>query len=135
MGSTTQIKVRGYHIDHYGHVNNGKYFNFFEEGRWGYFDDKRELIEYFHLHNLTHVVAMITINYKKPLVVGDTVILETEILKARRSSFTIYQTLYKNNTDVIAATAEVENVFVNAKSGRTAPMPSDLPGLWPDLGI
>ncbi len=135
MGSAIQIKVRGYHIDHFGHVNNGKYFNFFEEGRWGYFDDKRELIDYFHMNDLMHVVATITIKYKKPLVIGDTVILETEILKARRSGFTMFQTLYKNNTDVVAATAEVKNVFVNAKSGRIVPIPNDLPVLWPDLGI
>jgi len=53
METTIQIKVRGYHVDHFGHVNNGKYFDFFEEGRWGYFDNKRDLIDYFHLNTIT----------------------------------------------------------------------------------
>jgi thioesterase-3 len=135
MESTIQIKVRGYHIDHFGHVNNGKYLDFFEEGRWSYFDDKPELIDYFHTNNLMHVVAEILIRYKRPLVVGDLLTLETEVLKARRSGFTMLQAIYKNDTDVIAATAEVQNVFVNGASGKIVPVSSDLAGLWPDLGI
>jgi thioesterase-3 len=135
MESTIQIKVRGYHIDHFGHVNNGKYFDFFEEGRWGYFDDKPELIDYFHTNDLMHVVAGILIRYKRPLVVGDLLTLETDVLKARRSGFTMLQAIYKNDTEVIAATAKVQNVFVNGASGKIVPVSSDLAGLWPDLGI
>jgi hypothetical protein len=58
MVSEIQIKIRGYHIDHFGHVNNGKYYGFFEEGRWSYFDDKPELLDYFHTNELMHVVAL-----------------------------------------------------------------------------
>ena len=135
MSSEIRIKIRGYHIDHFGHVNNGKYYNFFEEGRWGYFDDKPELIDYFHTNDLMHVVAGILIRYKRPLVVGDLLTLETEVLKARRSGFTMLQVIHKTDTDIIAATAEVQNVLVNGASGKIVPVPSELAGLWPDLGI
>ncbi len=30
----TQIKVRGYHLDVYQHVNNARYLEFLEEARW-----------------------------------------------------------------------------------------------------
>ena len=30
----TQIKVRGYHLDVYQHVNNARYTEFLEEARW-----------------------------------------------------------------------------------------------------
>ena len=135
MSSEIQIKVRGYHIDHFGHVNNGKYYCFFEEGRWGYFDDKPELIDYFHTNDLMHVVAGILIRYRRPLVVGDLLTVETEVLKARKSGFTMLQSIYKNDTDVIAATAEVQNVLVNGASRKIVSVPSELAGLWPDLGI
>ena len=135
MSSEIQIKVRGYHIDNFGHVNNGKYYHFFEEGRWGYFDDKPELIDYFHTNDLMHVVAGILIRYRRPLVVGDLLTVETEVLKARKSGFTMLQSIYKNDTDVIAATAEVQNVLVNGASRKIVPVPSELAGLWPDLGI
>ena len=45
------------------------------------------------------------------------------------------QAIYKNDTDVIAATAEVQNVLVNGASRKIVPVPSALAGLWPDLGI
>jgi len=80
-------------------------------------------------------VAGILIRYKRPLVVGDLLTVETEVLKARKSGFTMLQSIYKNDTDVIAATAEVQNVLVNGASRKIVPVPSELAGLWPDLGI
>ena len=41
--STVRLRVRGYHLDGYGHVNNARYLEFLEEGRWGYFDDRPAL--------------------------------------------------------------------------------------------
>ena len=32
--SRTTLTVRGYHLDGYGHVNNARYLEFYEEGRW-----------------------------------------------------------------------------------------------------
>jgi len=32
--SITEIKVRGYHMDFYGHINNARYLELLEEGRW-----------------------------------------------------------------------------------------------------
>ena len=31
----TEIKIRGYHTDLYQHVNNARYLEFLEEGRYG----------------------------------------------------------------------------------------------------
>ena len=42
------IKVRGYHLDLYGHVNNARYLEFLEEARWAYFDDEADLVAYMH---------------------------------------------------------------------------------------
>ncbi|MEK9712132.1 MAG: thioesterase family protein, partial [Thalassolituus sp.] len=34
-----QIRVRGYHLDVYQHVNNGRYMEFIEEARWAFMDE------------------------------------------------------------------------------------------------
>lgn len=47
METETIIKIRGYHIDHFGHVNHARYIEFLEEARWAYMDT-RNLIELFH---------------------------------------------------------------------------------------
>ncbi len=35
MIHTTEIKIRGYHLDLYGHVNHARYLEFLEDARWG----------------------------------------------------------------------------------------------------
>ena len=37
--SITAIKVRGYHADLYGHVNNARYLELLEEARWNHFEN------------------------------------------------------------------------------------------------
>ena len=39
MPHQIRIKVRGYHLDVFQHVNNARYLEFLEEARWTYFDD------------------------------------------------------------------------------------------------
>ncbi|WP_193386247.1 acyl-CoA thioesterase, partial [Yersinia pestis] len=34
----THIKVRGFHIDVFQHVNNARYLEFLEEARWEWLD-------------------------------------------------------------------------------------------------
>ena len=38
-----EIKIRGYHLDLFGHVNNARYLEFLEEARWAMFDDQTDL--------------------------------------------------------------------------------------------
>ena len=33
------VRVRGYHLDVFQHVNNARYLEFLEEARWSYFED------------------------------------------------------------------------------------------------
>ncbi|GGY40587.1 thioesterase [Bacterioplanes sanyensis] len=73
-----EIKVRGYHLDIYHHVNNGRYLEFLEEGRWDYFD-RHAFIELFESRQLSFVVANININYRRPAYVNETLRITTRI--------------------------------------------------------
>ena len=44
--STIEIKVRGYHVDIYGHVNNARYVEFLEEARWAFAEDSLDLAQW-----------------------------------------------------------------------------------------
>ena len=67
---SVDIIVRGYHLDIYQHVNNGRYLEFLEESRWDFLGHHR-LVEQFQERDLAIVVANININYRKPAVFGD----------------------------------------------------------------
>ncbi len=43
MPHQTLIKVRGYHLDIYQHVNNARYLEFLEEARWSYLEDSGDV--------------------------------------------------------------------------------------------
>lgn len=67
---SVDIKVRGYHLDIYHHVNNGRYLEFLEEGRWDYFE-KYAFFKGFAAQNLAFVVANINISYRRPAYAGE----------------------------------------------------------------
>ncbi len=69
---SVDIKVRGYHLDIYHHVNNGRYLEFLEEGRWDYFERYR-FFDLFESKELAFVVANINISYRRPAYAGETI--------------------------------------------------------------
>jgi len=76
----TQIRVRGFHIDVYQHVNNGRYMEFLEEARWEFMDHTGFARKIADL-GLSMVVVNTNINYRRPAVLHD--LLEVGIRIAR----------------------------------------------------
>ncbi|MFC4974096.1 acyl-CoA thioesterase [Halomonas beimenensis] len=75
----TPIRVRGYHLDGYGHVNNARYLEFLEEGRWDYFDRHPDLAEVVRRERLGFVVVNLNLDYRRPAVAGDDLEVVTSI--------------------------------------------------------
>lgn len=71
----TPIKVRGYHLDLYGHVNNARYLEFLEEARWAYFEATHGL-EWFTESGLAFVVVNININYRRPAFMNEQLVVD-----------------------------------------------------------
>jgi thioesterase-3 len=132
MKTTVKIKIRGYHIDHFRHVNNARYLEFLEEGRWHY-SEKNNLISIFHQKGISHVTVNININYKRSAVVGEILRIETSVIKKNRKSVTMLQQVFLNDTDTLIADAQVTNVFLNINSGKVMPINEELIRLWPDI--
>lgn len=76
--TAVDIKVRGYHLDIYQHVNNARYLEFFEEARWDYFESHPFFAE-LGARNLAFVVANININYRRPAFAGETIRIHTQM--------------------------------------------------------
>ncbi|XUK72398.1 hypothetical protein ABMA09_05505 [Erwinia rhapontici] len=75
----TTIKVRGYHLDVYQHVNNARYLEFLEEARWAWLEES----EAFHWMNklgMAFVVVNININYRRPAVMGDVLVIDSQLM-------------------------------------------------------
>ena len=77
VSSVIVLKVRGYHVDVFGHVNHARYLEFLEEARWAFFEEWPALTAALHARGIIHVVVNINIDYKSQATVGDLLRIET----------------------------------------------------------
>ncbi len=66
----THIRVRGFHIDVFQHVNNARYLEFLEEARWEWLDGE-PAAQWMAENQIAFIVVNININYRRPAVLGD----------------------------------------------------------------
>ena len=132
MENLTEIKVRGYHADFYGHVNNARYLEFFEEDRWARLESHIDLQEW-AARGLTFLVVNINVNYRKAVKVGETVVVTTDIDKINnRNAVLKQQILFKKNGDV-AADALITFVVID-RSGRAVVIEDEIKRQLEKLG-
>ncbi len=128
----SEIKIRGYHVDHFNHVNNARYLEFLEEGRWDY-SERNGLIDAFHERGITHVTVNININYRRSAVVGQTLKIETGIVGKSTKSFTMGQKIFLQGSEKLIADAEVTSVLLDIHTAKTLPINTATVDFWPDL--
>ena len=126
----TDIKVRSYECDSYGHVNNAVYLNYLEAARHDLLASVG--LDYAALRAAGHglVVARIDIRYRRPVVEGDTLAVYSRPIKRLRIGGVMEQRVLKD--DEVVAEAEVTWVSID-RAGRAAPLPPEfeVEGLWP----
>ncbi len=124
MDYLSEIKVRGYHADFYGHVNNARYLEFFEEDRWALMESKVDLRTWAK-KGLTFLVVNINVNYRRAVPVGETILVSTKLEKiGNRSVILKQEILFKKNKEV-AADALITFV-ISDRSGRAVSMEGEM---------
>jgi len=93
---SVDIKVRGYHLDVYRHVNNARYLEFLEEGRWDYFD-RKAFLSHFVDTTLAFVVVNINISYVRPAFEGETLRVMTRMANVGTKSARMSQEIWVLN--------------------------------------
>lgn len=121
----THAKVRGYHLDLYGHVNNARYLEFLEEGRWSYYE-KRVNRDEVHQRGLGLVVVNNNINYRYPARLHDVLEIRTEVDTIGKKSITFKQEIYLKDTDTLVIDARVVFVILDMKTGKAIEIDNEL---------
>lgn len=125
MPHLTQIKVRGYHLDIYQHVNNARYLEFLEEARWAYLEDCGD-VEYFNSRALAWVIVNININYRNAATNGQTLQIATQFSKIGGKSAVIHQVVTVAGGDVVVADADITFVCLDQRTGKAVPIEGEL---------
>lgn len=122
----TTIKVRGYHLDVYQHVNNARYLEFLEEARWQWLEE----VDAFHWlmqQQLAFVVVNININYRRPAVLGDVLQIESEVSQLNSKSGIIAQrVLLDSDQTVVVADALLTFVCIDLRTQKAVPLEGEL---------
>ena len=124
------VKVRTYECDSYGHVNNANYLNYLEFARYELLKDVG--FDYPAMANAGYgiFVARIEIDYKRPAITDDELLIKSWPVKKGAVSGVIAQQIWRG--DDLLIEAKVTWAFVDSKGMPTKIPPEwDMPGLKP----
>jgi thioesterase-3 len=120
-----EIKVRGFHIDIFSHVNNARYLEFMEEARWVVIDKYIDL-KRMQAKSIIFVVVNININYRRPASMGDILELYLGLTKIGGKSAVFYQEIRLKGTDTVVADAQATFVFADKNTGKAVKIDDEI---------
>lgn len=115
------ISVRWRDMDSMGHVNNAKYISYLEEARvrWMLGVDGVSMTD-----RIAPVVAATNVNYKRPLVWPNDILVELFVERLGSSSITIgHRILDQKDQSVLYSDGNVVVVWIDTQTGKSASLP------------
>jgi thioesterase-3 len=131
--TTTQITVRGYHEDRFGHVNNARYLELLEEGRWAQFEERGLDTAFFDSHGIFPVVVRLPISYRRPASTGEVLEITTDVTSAGRRKIVIAQQARFTSSGDVCVEAEVTVMFLEEMTDRPTLLSDQILPVWPEL--
>ena len=116
--SRIALRVRGYHLDGYGHVNNARYLEFLEEGRWGYFDDRPGLAAFLQRGDVAFVAVNLNIDYRRAAVAGDDLEVLTRLAELGSRRARMHQEIRQVRDGRTVASADITFVLLDVAANR-----------------
>lgn len=123
----TEIQVRSYELDAFGHLNHSVYLNYFEEARVRTLEEAG-----FPLRDLldrdwgVHVVR-VEVDYRQEAFLGDRLRIRTRVDEVKRSSIAVLQRASKAGSDSIELVCEARVVWVWVdETGRPQRVPEEV---------
>jgi thioesterase-3 len=121
MAFESTFKIRTFHTDSFGHVNNAKYLELLEEARWQ-FGEHNGLVELLNEENLGFIIMQMNLRFRLPIVEGDTIQVFTRLVSLGTAIGEVEQLIKKQSTGKLAAKAKLDFVLIDRKSGASVPI-------------
>ncbi len=122
----SQFSARSYEIDSYGHLNNGVYVSWFEQGRLDYLVARGFSYDGFAAREQWFVVGRTEIDFRRAIGVGESIELTTRVAALGRSSVRFDQVMRRAEEGSDGAPVCVaQTVMVFAAHGASIPIPED----------
>lgn len=123
--TSMELTVRPTDIDVKGHVNNARYVEYLQWGRWEWFDAKGLSNDRLKELGCVLVVVNLNLNYRKECGPGDRLTVRTWPEKIGEKSFTLRQEIRQEDGS-IALDGLVTMVAISQSTRKSCPLPDDL---------
>ncbi len=125
MKNQIRVKVRGFHLDVYGHVNNARYLEFLEDARWTLIESEIDLEKWRQL-GFGFTIVKITINYRKAARLNDVLEIQTRLEKLGGKSGVFKQEITLASTGEPVADAEVVFVILDLQTRKATHLEGEI---------
>lgn len=125
MSHVITIKVRGYHLDLYRHVNNARYLEFLEEARWSFLEQQGDL-QSLEQRGYGFAVVNINISYRRPAYMGEILEIRSSLKSIGKRSAVMHQSVTLQDTQTVVAEADVTFVIVEMRTEQAAILEGEL---------
>jgi thioesterase-3 len=117
----SNFKIRTFHTDAFGHVNNSRHLELLEEARWQ-FAESIGLVELLANQGLGFIIIDMRIRFRSPVVEGDEIRVETSLVALGSASGEVIQTVYKRNESSAALKSTFHFILIDRDTAQSIPI-------------
>lgn len=120
---STRLEVAWGDMDAFGHVNNARYFTYFEIARILWFQAKGVMMDGLRVGDVGPILASTSCRFKAPVTFPDTLEIAIEVIDVGEDRFSHRYTVRSEALGRVAATGEALVVSYDYAKGAKAPVP------------
>lgn len=117
------FKIRTFHTDAFGHVNNARYLEILEEARWQYAEDIG-LMPLLKSQGLGFIIMDMRVRFREPVFEGEQVSVETGLITLGSASGEVKQLLLKDGR--VALKSLFHFILVDRENGQSVPIEGEI---------
>lgn len=121
MSFESTFRIRSFHTDSFGHVNNARYLELLEEARWQ-FAEHHGLVDLLREENLGFIIMQMNLRFRLPVVEGDTIQVFTRLVTLGSDIGEVEQRIMKKDTGKLAAQSMFTFVLIDRNTGASVPI-------------
>ncbi len=115
----TELKVRPDDIDMFQHVHNSKYFDYVLSARYDQMEEFYKMsMESFLESGYGWVVRTAHVDFKRPLILGDVILIRTGILTINEKGCRVQFEMENKRSGKIASDGWFDYVMIDTKTGK-----------------
>ena len=117
---TSEIAVRPDDIDMFQHVHNSRYLDYVQAARYDQMVRCYKMsMEEFMITGYGFVVKRAEINYKRPLIMGDIMLISTQVKEFNGSDITVEFEIVNKKNEKVCCDGQMLYTMINLKTGRS----------------